>query len=762
MNVTKIIKATAVRGRASTAAPIIKEDYGLYLLIGGIDLPEVYEVDFSNEEHAGTSVTMIGNADGVLIPTQFIKSGKDVFAFYYHVGEDFGRTLYTIRIPNKLRPDRTDEEPTPEEQRVIDQAISALNTAVAKTAQDVISADQSARSASGDADRAERARTGAETAQGKAEEAQESAERAKDDAETSERNASESERIAKGYAETASEKADSIHSMTASAQTLPAGSSASASYDAQTGVMSFGIPKGKDGTDGDDGYSPTANVSKSGKTATITITDKNGTTSAQVEDGEDGTDGIDGISPSVSVTDITGGHRVVITDKDGAKSFDVEDGATGATPNLTIGTVETLEPTESATATITGTPENPVLNLGIPQGEQGEVTLEDYYKAFPTDTASGAIVSFSDGADNLPLKSLVVDINPVQDLSHGDPSPENLCPISGWTSVGVEQRGVNLLSFNGREQYSGGDFNPNIVVDFSKPYVYYGIASSGYLFANNVPSDVVISSDNCITFTPRYNWYGVGFNIPIKGGATYSTNANVVSGYAIGVAFYDSDSKFISTTNVRTFTAPSNAVNAIVVFSARADVGTISVENARIVYGNNTSAEYEPYSGMNIEIDLGQTVYGGKLDVLSGVLTIDRVFATKKWGQMSTVYNGETHSTKSLNFDANVLKGGQNSITNITATYIEATTAQSTHYYVGSNLKTVYVVLPNDTNTDVDIQVCGTLEEPIEIQLTPHEVNSLLGVNNIFADTGDTVCEYRADTKTWIQRKIAEAISALS
>lgn len=46
-------------------------------------------------------------------------------------------------------------------------------------------------------------------------------------------------------------------------------------------------------------------------------------------------------------------------------------GATGQTPNLTIGTVETLDPDESATATITGTPEDPVLNLGIPKGESG-------------------------------------------------------------------------------------------------------------------------------------------------------------------------------------------------------------------------------------------------------------------------------------------------------------------------------------------------------------------------------------------------------
>lgn len=59
-------------------------------------------------------------------------------------------------------------------------------------------------------------------------------------------------------------------------------------------------------------------------------------------------------------------------------------------------------------------------------------------------SASGAVATFSDGADNLPLKSLVVNINPVQDLSNGDPSPENICPISGWDAVKVTRTGKNL------------------------------------------------------------------------------------------------------------------------------------------------------------------------------------------------------------------------------------------------------------------------------------------------------------------------------
>ena len=47
-------------------------------------------------------------------------------------------------------------------------------------------------------------------------------------------------------------------------------------------------------------------------------------------------------------------------------------GETGATPNLTIGTVTTLATGANATATITGIAENPILNLGLPRGEAGE------------------------------------------------------------------------------------------------------------------------------------------------------------------------------------------------------------------------------------------------------------------------------------------------------------------------------------------------------------------------------------------------------
>ena len=54
-----------------------------------------------------------------------------------------------------------------------------------------------------------------------------------------------------------------------------------------------------------------------------------------------------------------------------------EKGDTGAVPNFTVGTVTTLPAGSSASASITGTQEEPFLNLSIPQGQDGAITNLD-------------------------------------------------------------------------------------------------------------------------------------------------------------------------------------------------------------------------------------------------------------------------------------------------------------------------------------------------------------------------------------------------
>lgn len=92
------------------------------------------------------------------------------------------------------------------------------------------------------------------------------------------------------------------------------------------------------GQDGQDGFSPIANVSKLGSTATISITDKNGTTTAEIsdgtngidgKDGKDGTDGQDGYSPSASVSKVGKIATITITDENGTTTCEIRDGEDG-------------------------------------------------------------------------------------------------------------------------------------------------------------------------------------------------------------------------------------------------------------------------------------------------------------------------------------------------------------------------------------------------------------------------------------------------
>ena len=110
--------------------------------------------------------------------------------------------------------------------------------------------------------------------------------------------------------------------------------------------------------------------------------------------GKNGTDG-------VGITTITSGQSTVEEDKtitpitvnktdgssqifkveakngiDGQDGVNGQNGQDGTTPNIQIGTVETLEPNEHATVTRTGTDEEPVFNFGIPKGQQGGKGLD--------------------------------------------------------------------------------------------------------------------------------------------------------------------------------------------------------------------------------------------------------------------------------------------------------------------------------------------------------------------------------------------------
>lgn len=215
-----------------------------------------------------------------------------------------------------------------------------------------------------------------------------------------------------------------------------------------------------------------------------------------------GEPGNDGKSPVVTVADIENGHRVSITDKDGTKTIDVlngQTGKTGATPVLTIGTVSSGD---KPSADITGTPENPVLNLRLQPGPQGpavalDTTLTHEGEAADAKATGDAISAVKarqnilvgtetgnplsvDDAFPAPLCGLTVYGKSTQG---GTPTPDAPVPIvsagdSG--SVAVKVTGKNLLnpslfqnnkyqSFNAETGYYGIDYSDSYWITGLQP-----------------------------------------------------------------------------------------------------------------------------------------------------------------------------------------------------------------------------------------------------------------------------------------------------
>lgn len=124
-----VIKAVFASGRRVKTAPLWRYDHGIRLQPIGLKLPDTYEMHFSNSK-TGEATTVLADASGAVIPAEYLIPGTEVYAWIYLVGDTYGRTRAEIIIPVDAKARPTDQEPTPEQESVLEQAIDALNDAV--------------------------------------------------------------------------------------------------------------------------------------------------------------------------------------------------------------------------------------------------------------------------------------------------------------------------------------------------------------------------------------------------------------------------------------------------------------------------------------------------------------------------------------------------------------------------------------------------------------------------------------------------------
>ena len=309
------------------------------------------------------------------------------------------------------------------------------------------------------------------------------------------------------------------------------------------------------------------------------------------------------------------------------------------------------------------------------------------------DTAQGTIASFSDGADGAPIKSLVVSINPVQDL-HGYDAPwpagggkNMLLLVDGTYAVGntgataVVANGS--ITITGNTTISGGRTTrlSDYFILKAGTYILSPIVSSpyirGYLNKRSDNSSIGYTNGSPFTLTEDTEvYYGVG----LEDGKTYNATIypQVESGSTI--------TSWTPHSNICPITGWTGAE------ISHSGADTSNPETLIITFPSEAG-----------------TVYGGTLDVTTGVLTVTSSYIAS--------YNGET----------------------LPSTWISD--------------RDVYA---SGTTPTIGAEVVYELDTPQTYQITPVEVSTLLGTNNIWADTGDVTLTYPCDLKLYIDKKIAE------
>ena len=150
---SNITTATFAEGcRSTIASPALTQwSYGQVLEFSGIDLPDNYTVYFALSRTSGDAQAMIGDANGVQVPNNLLCVGHSITAWVFLTDGTSGQREYTVLIPVDPAAAPATEEPTPEQESVINQTIAALNAGVTRAETAADAAEGSAQAAAGSA-----------------------------------------------------------------------------------------------------------------------------------------------------------------------------------------------------------------------------------------------------------------------------------------------------------------------------------------------------------------------------------------------------------------------------------------------------------------------------------------------------------------------------------------------------------------------------------------------------------------------------------
>ena len=347
------------------------------------------------------------------------------------------------------------------------------------------------------------------------------------------------------------------------------------------------------------------------------------------------------------------------------------------------------------------------------------------FRPLPIRTASGTIAHFSDGADSVPMKSVVANIVPIQSGT-GTPSPSNPRPISGTGELTLTKTGTNL--FDKKPFSDWVTKSPYMVLDDNLP-------KNSLLTMVFIDKDTSVDiSGCCLGFVKdTYNGGTVqnsDFHWALQNGTVRGRTDNVAE---IGTDLLNYLMMY-----------PTNEATYNKIFS-RFDI--------MIVAGAETATTYEPYNAETYTIDLGQEIMGGTADVVGGVGESTHKLinlADLTW----TLQNGAFYSQPLVDAnsvtDAQIFNGVSSHFVSVSYNYLYAKVTDNS--IAQSSSKRIYIYSSAITTLEqletaiADAQLAYELATPTEYTFTGQPINSYQGVNNLYVDSGEVLeVEYRAN-----------------
>lgn len=376
--------------------------------------------------------------------------------------------------------------------------------------------------------------------------------------------------------------------------------------------------------------------------------------------------------------------------------------------------------------------------------DNGETLLNSYSTS---ETSYSKMVSIEDGAENASIKNAIIDINPYQN-GNGDPSPSNICPISGWGKATVCQTTKNLACIPDSTSTAGG-----ITYTIKDGVVKMTGTTTGSSQVTKTIGSVKLIANKTYTISGTKS-----------SGISDSNSLRIDLRNNSGVEAYgDSYNGF-------TYTPTRDIVVSIVIRL----VSGLTLNNVSIhpqVEEGSTATDFEKSNCYEASwANSVGTIYGGQLNLATGELTVNKVLFESTWGSGTDATEvGSTITKKRYlltdEFKSNVAQS-HNSICNL-CTYA-LNSSETSHYRMMTQQEGVDIdfyfelFLPNDTSGDQAVQLVYEIKYPTTHQLTLDVVDNIktaLGDNIIYADTGMVKVTYRVDptiSKTNMENSIFE------